>query len=58
MTSIGQTLAEIWRFNGFPNGSRRSPCIFNFESLTASTVQRGSMRHGDQSNRCRDMTTF
>ena len=64
MMSIGQTLAEIWRFNSSPNGGRPSSCIFNISKfLTASTAQRGSVRHrtkyrGDQSNRCRDIASF
>jgi len=33
MMSIGQTLAEIWRFNGFPNGGRKPSCTFKISKL-------------------------
>jgi len=28
MMSIGQTLAEMWLFNGYPNSGHPSACIF------------------------------
>jgi len=34
-TKIGQTVAEIWRFNGFQNGGRPPCLIFEIQFLTA-----------------------
>jgi len=30
---IGQTIAEIWRFNGFQNGGRPPSCVFEIQIL-------------------------
>jgi len=63
MMWTGQTLTEIWRFNGFPNDGRTPSCILlNFDILTGSTVQKDSMHHRikyrcDQLNRRRNMAS-
>jgi len=57
---IGQTVAEIWRFNGFQHGHRPHVGFLKLNFLTASVVkkpilhQRTKFRK-DWSNRCRDI---
>ena len=60
---IGQTVAEIWRFNGLQNGGRPPSWILKFKFLTAETVK-GPILHQrtkfgkDRSNRCGDIAVF
>jgi len=61
---IGQTVAEIWRFNGCQNGGR--PPSWNCEIrifLMVGAVKRPILHQRtkfrkDRSNRCRDIAIF
>jgi len=43
--SIDQTVAELWRFKGFPTSAVRHLTSFYVEFLTTSTIQRGRIMH-------------
>jgi len=61
---IGQTVAEIWRFNGFPNGGRPPSWILEIQIfLTVWTVKRPILRirakfREDLPIRCCDIAIF
>jgi len=61
---IGQTVAEIWRFNGFQNGGRPPFWIFrNSNFLTIQAVNRPILYdhakfHEDRSIRCCEIAIF
>ena len=61
---IGQTVAEIWRFNGFQNGGRPPSWICEIRIfLTAGAVKRPILHQStkfrkDRSNRCGDIAFF
>jgi len=58
---IGQTVAEIWRFNGFQNGGRPPSWICKVQNfLTIGAINKPILRQRtkfrkDRSNRCGDM---
>ena len=60
---IGQTITEIWRFNGFQNGGRPPSWICEIEILTVGAVK-GHILHQhtklykDRSNRYGDIAIF
>jgi len=61
---IGQTVAEIWRFNGFLNGGRPPSWILEIQIfLTVWTVKRSILHnrakfHEDRSIHCCDIAIF
>jgi len=60
---IGQTVAEIWRFNVIQNGAVRHVGFVKFNFLAVGEVKRPIMHEHtkirkDRSNRCADITIF
>jgi len=61
---IGQTVAKIWRFNGFQNGGRPPSWICEIRFfLTVGEVKRPILHQRtkfrkDRSNRCGDIAIF
>jgi len=58
---IGQTVAEIWRFNHFQNGGHPPSWIFEIQFLTVGVVKNPILHHctkfrKDRSNHCRDIS--
>jgi len=63
-TKIGQTVAEIWQFNGFQNGGHPPSWFCEIQTfLTVGEVKRTILHQHtkfrkDQSNRCGDIAIF
>jgi len=61
---IGQTVAEIWQFNGFQNGGRPPSCICEIHTfLTVGELKRPILHQRtkfrkDRSNHCGDIAIF
>jgi len=63
LIKIGQTVTEIWRFNGIQNGGRPLFWIFEIQFLTVGAVKTPILHHRtkfrkDRSNRWRDIAIF
>ena len=60
---IAQTVAEIWRYNGFQNDGRPPSWIFKFKFFNGRVVKRPVLHQRtkfrkDRSNRCGDIAIF